>query len=807
MLLPTAPILWLLLFFIVAHAQPKEAPKQISLPHPKPITVSVVGGIPGVDLNKLSEFPQVASLRVNKDASIHKRGRHFCGGTLIAANVILTAGHCVKPADLKNPDVHLGRVDREGADFGRFKEFAVKETRIHPKYEERGGWKNNDVALLVLDRSASVTPAVLHKGNCVEYGICKRVVTVGWGLTDPGNRLSQAEMIQKVEVPTVRRSLCNEAMGGRVTDAMICAGEEGKDACQNDSGGPLFFDGEIVGVVSWGAGCGKLGKPGVYASVPALHSWIQQELRSIAVSEGNEKPPTPPPAPPPTPPPTPDPSPSPSPTPAPTPSQKCVWRGGQWIPLGCKDPEKLVSQQKPTFQSTTEWGGSSSRAVDGNFDTAYGGNSCTHTGLDRGSHAHTVNPWWGVDLGSSVQLTKVVVTNRKDCCSERLSNFEIRVGDNPPEGQGDHNPLCESGQSLKAGETREFACRKKGRYVVIRIPGNAEILTLCEVQVYARGVVPARASGELVAEEMVLSRGKKTFQSTTAWGGLSERAVDGNTNSLYGRGSCSHTGLGSNKREERTNNPWWTVDLGASKIISRVRVSNRKDCCSERLTNFEIRVGDASPTGTGDQNAVCNSGLSVPAGETLDFACEGIGRFVTIRIPGNSQILTLCEVEAIGPVFIGEMRILSGGRPTFQSTTAWGGPSSRAVDGNLDTNYGGGSCTHTGLGSNHQQERTDNPWWTVDLGGKNQITKVWVTNRKDCCSERLRNFEIRVGDSTPQGDGSQNGICNSGLSVPGGQTEGFDCSAQGRYVTIRIPGKSQILTLCEVQVEGTGNLF
>ncbi|GMH42282.1 hypothetical protein BSKO_10201 [Bryopsis sp. KO-2023] len=793
MLLPATPIrylLWLVCFLPFAHAQPLEAVEQQPQRRRQPEVAAIIGGVPGVDINKLSDFPQVASLRIRKEASAHRGGQHFCGGTLIAANVILTAGHCLQSAELINPDVHLSRVDREGDDFGRFREFAVKETRIHPDYEEQGGWKNNDVALLVLDGFASVTPAVLHKGNCVEDGICKRVVTVGWGLTVADNRRSQADVIQKVEVPTVRRSLCNEAMGGRVTDAMICAGEEGKDACQNDSGGPLFFNGEIVGVVSWGAGCGELGKPGIYASVPALHSWIQQELLSIA---GEEKPPPVEVPPSPTPP---SPGPIPSPTPVPTPGPRCIWRAGQWIPPGCKDPEKLVSQGKPTFQSTTEWGGSSSRAVDGNLNSAYGGNSCTHTGLDRGSHAHTVNPWWGVDLGSSVQLTKVVVTNRKDCCSERLSNFEIRVGNNPPQGQGDHNPLCKSGLSFEAGETKEFGCSKRGRFVVIRIPGNAKILTLCEVQVYAK------ASGELAAQEMVLSQGKRTFQSSTAWDGFSERAVDGNTNSLYGQGSCTHTG---NDRQALTNNPWWTVDLGASKLINRVRVSNRKDCCSERMTNFEIRLGDASPTGTGDQNAVCNSGLSVPSGETLDFECKGKGRFLTIRIPGNSKILTLCEVEAIGPVQ--QESILSKGRPTFQSTTAWGGPSSRAVDGNLDTNYGGGSCTHTGLGSNRRQERTDNPWWTVDLGGKRQITKVLVTNRKDCCSERLRNFEIRVGDSKPQGDGSQNGICNSGLSVPGGQTQGFACSAQGRYVTIRIPGKSQILTLCEVQVEGWDNLL
>lgn len=74
-----------------------------------------------------------------------------------------------------------------------------------------------------------------------------------------------------------------------------------------------------------------------------------------------------------------------------------------------------------------------------------------------------------------------------------LSNFEIRVGDIEPFGteEGDpsgDNPLCAKNVSIIAGGEGTFECDLPGRYVVIRIPGDAHILSLCEVRVFARGI-------------------------------------------------------------------------------------------------------------------------------------------------------------------------------------------------------------------------------------------------------------------------------------------------------------------------------
>ena len=78
-------------------------------------------------------------------------------------------------------------------------------------------------------------------------------------------------------------------------------------------------------------------------------------------------------------------------------------------------------------------------------------------------------------------------------------------------------------------------------------------------------------------------------------------------------------------------------------------------------------------------------------------------------------------------------------KPTLQSSTGYYGVSSRAVDGNTNSDYfGGSSCTHT--------NRQRNAWWRVDLGRVWAVGKVKITNRGDCCEHRLRAFEVRVGN-------------------------------------------------------------
>ena len=92
-----------------------------------------------------------------------------------------------------------------------------------------------------------------------------------------------------------------------------------------------------------------------------------------------------------------------------------------------------------------------------------------------------------------------------------------------------------------------------------------------------------------------------------------------------------------------------------------------------------------------------------------------------------------------GMLFFLDADNLARGKPTKQSTSGYNGGSGKAVDGNRATGYGHGSCTHT--------QRQQGPWWRVDLGKSMPIGHVRVTNRGDCCANRLREVEIRVGDT------------------------------------------------------------
>lgn len=95
------------------------------------------------------------------------------------------------------------------------------------------------------------------------------------------------------------------------------------------------------------------------------------------------------------------------------------------------------------------------------------------------------------------------------------------------------------------------------------------------------------------------------------------------------------------------------------------------------------------------------------------------GRYVRIELPGNEKILSLAEVE----VFRGDQNIAKG-KSASQSSTAYDGPATRAVDGNTDGRFAeAASTTHTAT--------EESPWWEVDLGEVQSIDRIVVWNRTD----------------------------------------------------------------------------
>ncbi|WP_257448678.1 galactose-binding domain-containing protein [Archangium lipolyticum] len=131
-----------------------------------------------------------------------------------------------------------------------------------------------------------------------------------------------------------------------------------------------------------------------------------------------------------------------------------------------------MARGKPTAQSSTDWNGSSSRAVDGNLNGHYFQNSITHT---RESPMDS-QPWWEVDLQSVQQLGTVLIHNRTDCCSARLSNFKLMVSNDRVSWQEYPHP----GQ---ASQVTGFEVNRSARYVKVQLNGTG-ILSLAEVQVF-----------------------------------------------------------------------------------------------------------------------------------------------------------------------------------------------------------------------------------------------------------------------------------------------------------------------------------
>ncbi|KAI1894912.1 hypothetical protein AGOR_G00120650 [Albula goreensis] len=116
--------------------------------------------------------------------------------------------------------------------------------------------------------------------------------------------------------------------------------------------------------------------------------------------------------------------------------------------------------------------------IDGNRDSNWNHGSCFVT-------TNAPNPWWKVDLLQSYIIASVTITNRGDCCAERINGAQIHVG-NSLENNGIDNPLCSVVDTMSAGETKTFQCEQPmlGRYVTVYIPRH-EYLHLCEVEVNA----------------------------------------------------------------------------------------------------------------------------------------------------------------------------------------------------------------------------------------------------------------------------------------------------------------------------------
>lgn len=233
----------------------------------------IVGGEPARE----NQFPWQVSLDVSYIADPYYA--HFCGGSIYNKRWIVTAAHCVKGNKPQDIIVSAGSVDLSKAPIRK----NVKQIIIMPGYVAAS--KGKDIALLKLKSplvySESVRKIPLLKDDAFFDNSTKFTVS-GWGATSEDG--PQSLTLRFIEnVPYVDHDTCNLPLSynDEVLDDMICSGFSGggKDSCQGDSGGPHVVstdDGAALsGIVSWGDGCARPLKYGVYSRVSRFAKWVE----------------------------------------------------------------------------------------------------------------------------------------------------------------------------------------------------------------------------------------------------------------------------------------------------------------------------------------------------------------------------------------------------------------------------------------------------------------------------------------------------------------------------------------------------
>lgn len=207
--------------------------------------------------------------------SLQIQGAHLCGGSIISSYHILTAAHCTDGAPAYLWTIRAG--SRNYTTGGQL--IRVESIAQHAKYN--GTTFANDIAILKLAAELNLRPRGVRairlpeQDESIRNGVCS--VVAGWGYTtESGGDVST--VLRRVGVRIVSQNQCNEWYDGAIDDGMLCAGFErgGRDSCTYDSGGPLSIKKRLIGIVSWGAGCARQQKPGVYTRVAYFRDWIDR---------------------------------------------------------------------------------------------------------------------------------------------------------------------------------------------------------------------------------------------------------------------------------------------------------------------------------------------------------------------------------------------------------------------------------------------------------------------------------------------------------------------------------------------------
>lgn len=230
--------------------------------------------IPGVEnrphelVNSIQAAPWHVGITAHEDKDV------FCNGVLVAETWVLTAGHCVS-SNVSDLNVAVGSISQRTAE-----RLDVVEKIIHPSHKG----KSFDFALLKLAAAPPKSARPIDVRTSSKMHAHQIIRVTAWAANSLGGPVP--DQLGFVDIPFVPRRICNlpDSYDGEITEQMFCAGfrEGGVDVCSAASGAPatVFEDNrmKLVGIASWGEGCGKPLKYGVYSKTSAISDWINQTV-------------------------------------------------------------------------------------------------------------------------------------------------------------------------------------------------------------------------------------------------------------------------------------------------------------------------------------------------------------------------------------------------------------------------------------------------------------------------------------------------------------------------------------------------